>query len=88
MDNGYSSHSFLIKGPLKYYISALGGVGGLTQIADVAHALKGGWGVWGSNADVISRDFTLVLGLFNCLYLSQFFTDFGQILDSKSYDQA
>ena len=27
------------------------------------------------------------LGLFNCLYLSQLLTDFGQILDSKSYDQ-
>ena len=24
----------------------------------------------------------------NCLYLTQFLTDFGQILDSKSYDQA
>ena len=23
----------------------------------------------------------------NCLYLTQFLTDFGQILDSKSYDQ-
>ena len=39
------------KGPFKYYISALGGVGGLTQIADVADALKGGWGFW--TADVI-----------------------------------
>ena len=28
------------------------------------------------------------LGLFNCLYLSQFLTDFCQILDSKSYDQS
>ena len=28
------------------------------------------------------------LGLFNCLYLTQFSTDFSQILDSKSYDQA
>ena len=27
------------------------------------------------------------IGLFNCLYLSQFLTDFGQILDYKSYDQ-
>ena len=27
------------------------------------------------------------LGLFNCLYLTQFLTDFGQILDPKSYDQ-
>ena len=26
--------------------------------------------------------------LSNCLYLTQFLTDFGQILDSKSYDQA
>ena len=24
----------------------------------------------------------------NCLYLTQYLTDFGQILDSKSYDQA
>ena len=26
--------------------------------------------------------------LFICLYLTQFLTDFGQILDSKFYDQA
>ena len=26
--------------------------------------------------------------LFNCLYLTQFLTDFSQILDPKSYDQA
>ena len=26
--------------------------------------------------------------LSNCLYLTEFLTDFGQILDSKSYDQA
>ena len=26
--------------------------------------------------------------LFNCLYLTQFLTNFSQILDSKSYDQA
>ena len=25
---------------------------------------------------------------FDCLYLTQFLMDFGQILDSKSYDQA
>ena len=37
----------------KYYISALGGLGGLTQIADVADALRSGWGVWDWNADVI-----------------------------------
>ena len=42
-----------VKGPFKYYISALGGVGVLTLIADVADALRGGWGVWGWNADVI-----------------------------------
>merc|ERR1712208_81819 len=30
---------------------------------------------------------TLFLGLFNCLYLTQFLTDFGQILDSESYEQ-
>ena len=28
------------------------------------------------------------LGLFDCLYLTQFLTDFSKILDSKSYDQA
>ena len=28
------------------------------------------------------------LGFFICLYLTQFLMDFGQILDSKSYDQA
>ena len=28
------------------------------------------------------------LCLFNCLYLSQLLIDFGQILDSKSYDHA
>ena len=28
------------------------------------------------------------LGLFNCLYFTQFLTDVGQILDSKSYCQA
>ena len=43
---------WLGKGPFKYYISALGG-GGLTQIADVADALRGGWGVLDWNADVI-----------------------------------
>ena len=42
-----------LRGPFKYYVSALGGVGGLTQIADVADALRGEWGVWGWNADVI-----------------------------------
>ena len=26
--------------------------------------------------------------LSNCIYLTEFLTDFGQILDSKSYDQA
>ena len=26
--------------------------------------------------------------LSNCLYLTQFLTDFGQIVDSKSYDKA
>ena len=25
---------------------------------------------------------------YKCLYLTQFLTDFGQIVDSKSYDQA
>ena len=30
----------------------------------------------------------LALGLFNCLYFTQFLKDFGQILDSESYDQA
>ena len=28
------------------------------------------------------------LGLFNCLYLTQFLMDFGKILDCKSNDQA
>ena len=40
-------------GAFKYYISELGGLGGLTQIADVADALRSGWGVWDWNADVI-----------------------------------
>ena len=30
----------------------------------------------------------LFLDLFHCLYLTQILMDFGQILDSKSYDQA
>jgi len=33
-----------------------------------------------------AKPLPLFLGLFNCLYLTQFFTDFGKILDSKSYD--
>ena len=28
------------------------------------------------------------LGLFNCLYLTQCLTDFGNIVDSKPYNQA
>ena len=32
--------------------------------------------------------FHILAYLFNCLYLTQFLTDFSQILDSKSYDQA
>ena len=35
---------------------------------------------------LVYRDFTLVLRLFNCLYLTKFLMDFGQILYSKSYD--
>ena len=33
------------KGAFKYYISALGGVGGLTENADSADALRGGGGL-------------------------------------------
>ena len=33
-----------LKGPFKYYVSTLGGVGGPTQIADIADALRGGGG--------------------------------------------
>ena len=41
----------LAKGAFKYYISALGG--GLTENADSADALRGGWGSQVKNADVI-----------------------------------
>ena len=44
-------------------------------------------GEWGRLGDDLGKLSPPLLGLFNCLYLTQFLTDFCHILDSKSYDQ-